>query len=149
MNQRLIIPFPVVLVGAGVGVHESTLMVATFAGAALLLAGLGVHAMLTASVRQRTHEIGIRVALGASLADVRGLVVREAMRLVGAGAVIGLLTAVALTRVVQSLLFSTSALDPVAMATAVLTLVATSALATYVPIRRAVRVDPIVLLKTV
>jgi len=127
----------------------NALMIAVFGTAALMLAAVGLYAVMAAYVRQRDTEIGIRVALGATPADIRGLVVSEALRLVGTGAVTGLATAVAVNRVVQDLLFKVAPLDPVAIVTAMLLLVAVSAIASYLPVRRAARVDPIALLKTV
>ncbi|HWF86708.1 MAG TPA: FtsX-like permease family protein, partial [Vicinamibacterales bacterium] len=127
----------------------NALMIAIFATGALLLAGVGLYAIMAAYVRQRTTEIGIRVALGATPADIRRLVISEAMRLVGTGAAAGLATAVAVTRVVQSLLFKVAPLDPISIVTAMLILLAASAVASYLPVRRASRVDPIALLKTV
>jgi putative ABC transport system permease protein len=103
---------------------------------------------MAAYVRQRHAEIGIRIALGATAGDVRGLVLAEGLRLTALGAVIGLAVAVAAARVVRGLLFAVHPLDPASLLGAALLLVAASALACYLPARRAARVDPIALLRT-
>lgn len=119
-----------------------------FGIAALLLATIGLYAVMAASVRQRDAEIGIRVALGATAADVRRLVLGEGLRLAGLGAAIGLASAVTATRLLGGLLFEVHPLDPGTLLAAVLLLIAASALASYLPARRATRVDPIVMLRT-
>jgi len=103
---------------------------------------------MAAYVRQRYPEIGIRVALGATASDVRRLVLAEGVRLAGLGAAIGLGAAVAGTRVLRGLLFGVHALDPASMLGATLLLVGASALASYLPARRATRVDPVSVLRS-
>ena len=115
--------------------------------AAWLLAAIGLYALMGASVRQRYTEIGIRVALGATASDVRRLVVGEGLRLAGFGAAIGLVGAAAASRVARSLLFEVHWLDPASMVAAALLLVTASALASYLPARRATSVDPAVVLR--
>ena len=122
-------------------------LIVLFGFAALLLAAIGVYAVIAASVRQRYTEIGVRVALGATAADVRQLVLAEGLRLAVAGAAIGLASAIAGTRLLRGLLFDVDALDPISMLTAVLLLVGVSTLASYVPARRATRVDPMFALR--
>ncbi len=115
--------------------------------AALLLAAIGLYAVMGAYVRQRDTEIGVRVALGATASDVRRLVLGEGLWLAGLGAAIGLGSAVAVTRLLRGLLFDVDPLDPATMLSAAVLLVAVSALAAYLPARRAMRVDPIAMLR--
>ena len=118
------------------------LLIGTFASSALLLAGIGIYGVIASLVQQRTREIGIRVALGASRRAVALSVVRRCLVAVSAGAVAGLLVFVAVRRVLTTMLYDTSTGDPrlLAMAVTVLAIVAT--LAAWIPTRRAVRVDP-------
>jgi predicted permease len=122
-------------------------LIVVFGLAALLLSAIGVYAVIAASVRQRYAEIGLRMALGATASNVRALVLSEGLRLAGVGAAIGLATAMAVTRLLRGLLFGVDALDLVSMLTAVLLLVSVSTLASYVPARRATRVDPMFALR--
>jgi predicted permease len=118
------------------------LLIGTFAGSALLLAGIGIYGVIASLVQQRTREIGIRVALGASRGAVALSVVRRSLVSVSAGAVAGLLVFWAVRRVLTTMLYDTSTGDPrlLAMAVTVLAIVAT--FAAWIPTRRAVRVDP-------
>jgi predicted permease len=116
-------------------------LIRAFGLAALLLATIGVYAVMAASVRQRHAEIGIRLALGATRSDVSRLVLAEGLSLAGLGAAIGLAAAVAATRLVRGLLYEVQPHDPVSLASAALLLVAVSALASYIPARRAMRLD--------
>jgi putative ABC transport system permease protein len=119
------------------------LLIGTFAGSALLLAGIGIYGVIASLVQQRAREIGIRVALGASRGAVALSVVRRSLVTVSLGAVVGLLVFLAVRRVLTTMLFDTSTGDPrlLAIAVAVLAIVAT--LAAWIPTRRAVRVDPV------
>jgi ABC-type antimicrobial peptide transport system permease subunit len=125
----------------------SALLIGLFGAIALLLAGIGLYAVMAAYVRQQYAEIGIRVALGATASDVRNLVIREALRLGGGGAIIGLATAMITSRLLRGLLYEVQPLDPAALLIAALLLVGVSALACYLPARRAVRIDPVTLLR--
>jgi predicted permease len=120
---------------------------ALFGGLALLLAAIGLFGLMSYSVARRTNEIGIRMALGARRADVARLVMGESMVLVAAGVVIGLGAALAARRLVEALLFGLAASDVRSFAAAVATMVIVSALAGYLPARRASRVDAMVALR--
>ena len=121
---------------------------ATFFGLlALLLACVGLYGVLSYAVARRTNEIGIRIALGAMRGDVIWMVLREALALVGAGVVIGLLASFAATKTVSTLLFGLKPNDPLTIATATLLLLAIAALSAYLPARRAARVDPMAALR--
>ncbi|MGH9747498.1 MAG: ABC transporter permease [Candidatus Acidiferrales bacterium] len=124
-----------------------TSLVGAFAGFALLLAALGIYGVMAYSVSQRIHEVGIRMALGASPRDVFTLVVGQGMRLVLIGVALGFIASLALTRLLSSLLFGTSATDPATFAIVALTLIAVALLACYLPARRATRVDPLIALR--
>ena len=123
-------------------------LVGIFAIAALLLASVGLYAVIAVFVRQRDREIGIRMALGATGANVRNLVLTEAARLAGLGAVAGLLGAFVTTRLVQGLLFEIDPLDAPTLAGAALLLVFASLGAAYVPTRRARRIDAAAMLRS-
>jgi predicted permease len=126
-------------------------LVATLSGffglTALLLACIGLYGLMAYTVTRRTHEIGIRMALGAQARDVLRLVMQETLLLVLLGVALGLGAAVATTRLISSLLFGLSATDPATLSLAALLLVAVAALAGYLPARRAASVDPIVALR--
>jgi putative ABC transport system permease protein len=125
-----------------------TVLLGTFAGAALLLAALGIFGLLSWSVARRTREIGLRMALGATRGNVLWLVTGRAMFLVGAGLLIGCAGALAVTRVLRSLLYQVSATDPLAFAAVALAMFAVGVMASALPAWRALRVDPAVALRT-
>jgi len=118
------------------------LLIGTFAGSALLLAGIGIYGVIASLVQQRTREIGIRVALGASRRAVALSVVRRCLVSVSAGAVAGLIVFWAVRRVLATMLYDTSTGDPRLLALAVTVLAIVATLAAWIPTRRAVRVDP-------
>ena len=122
-------------------------MASAFGVLALILATMGLYSVMTYSVSQRTREIGIRMALGAGVREVVRLIVRQGMRMVAIGIVLGLAGALALTRVLSSLLYGVGTTDAVTYVGVSALLVAVAALACYIPARRATRVDPLVALR--
>jgi putative ABC transport system permease protein len=121
--------------------------VGVFAGFALMLAAVGIYGVMAYSVTQRKQEMGIRVALGATPADILRLVAGHGIRLTAGGVVLGVLASVVLTRLLSTMLFGVRALDPGVFAGAALVLACAGLLACYLPARRATRVDPIVVLR--
>jgi len=120
----------------------SMLLLSIFGGSALLLAAIGIYGLMAYSVRQRSQEIGIRIAIGAEPKDVRRMVVWQGMRLALLGAAIGIAASFGLTRLVESYLFQVHRLDPLAFTTMPLLLFAVTLLSVWLPARRASRVDP-------
>jgi len=122
-------------------------LITAFTVVAVLLAALGIYAVITQVMAQRTHELGIRMALGAQRLDVLALVLRQGMGLTVAGMAIGLAGAFALTRLLEGMLFGVRPTDPFIYATVIVLLGAVALLACYLPARRAARVDPMVALR--
>jgi putative ABC transport system permease protein len=136
------------LVGESVGFTRMLMLLMTaFAGLALLLTGVGLYGVLSYHVAQRTREIGVRMALGANAARVLALVLREGLMLVLAGAAIGIVGTFAVTRLLKSVLFGVGTMDPWALAGAIFALLICALLASYIPARRATKVDPMVALR--
>ena len=124
-----------------------TALMAVFAGIAMLLAAIGIYGVMAYSVAQRTHEMGLRSALGATTGSIVRLVIGGGITRVLTGLGIGLAGALALTRVLKSLLFGVSATDPWTMAAVGFGLILVAVIACYVPARRATQVDPLVALR--
>jgi putative ABC transport system permease protein len=121
----------------------SAVIVGLFAAIALLLAAVGIYGVMSYLVAQRTAEIGVRLALGAAERQIFGLVLADALRLTGIGVALGAAGALALGRTLRRLLFGVGAADPMTFLSTAAVLVAVAVLATYLPARRAMRVDPI------
>ena len=124
-----------------------TWLVSGFAALALLLSAIGIYALISYSVSQRTREIGVRIALGAQRSNVLGMVLREGLQLLAFGLLLGLIGALSATRIMQSLLYSTSATDALSFVATSFTLIAVALLACYIPARRATKVDPMIALR--
>ena len=126
-----------------------TLVMLAIAGAmALLLGMVGIYGVISYSVAQRTREIGIRMALGAQRGELKRMFVRHGLTLAGSGVAIGLAASAVVMRLMKSLLFGISPLDPITYAAVPAILVAAAMLATYLPARRAAQVDPSTALRT-
>jgi putative ABC transport system permease protein len=130
------------------GTSEPTWVIGAFASIAALLAALGLYGVLSHTVNQQRREIGIRMALGARAGDVLSQVLSQAVGLIGVGLATGLLGALAVTRVMRTLLFEVSALDPVALTTAGVAMALVGLLAALVPARRAAHVNPVAVLRS-
>jgi putative ABC transport system permease protein len=124
-----------------------TFLLSVFGGLGLLLAVVGIYGVISYSVAQRTHEIGIRMALGADTARVMRLVLQQALDLALLGVAIGIAASFALTRLMSSLLFGVRATDPLTFACVAIVLVAVALAACYIPARRAMQVDPVIALR--
>jgi predicted permease len=130
-----------------VGDRFNLVLLAVFSGLGLLLAAIGIYGVMALYVAQRRHEIGVRVALGASAQGVAGLVLRQSLTMAGTGIIAGAIGAAALTRLMQTLLFEVSPTDPITFAVMIAAVLVVSVLSTLIPIRRAVRLSPAVALR--
>jgi len=124
-----------------------TALIGAFAALALILAVIGIGGVVAWSVSQRTNEIGIRMALGARPRDILAMIVRQSFTMIGAGQILGLIGAFALTRVLASFLFGISAEDPATFAGVLLLLTAVALGACVFAGRRALRIDPVIALR--
>ena len=123
------------------------ILLAVFAALALVLSSIGTYGVISYIAGQRTHEIGIRIALGAQRSDVLKMVLGQGARLAVLGVAIGLATAAGLTRLMTTILYGVSATDPVTFAGVAIVLTIVALAACYIPARRAMRTDPIVALR--
>jgi putative ABC transport system permease protein len=136
------------LVNGSISTRRITLiLLGLFSALALVLAAIGIYGVISYSVAQRTHEIGIRMALGADGGGVLRMILAQGVKIAGAGIGIGILASFGLTRLMTKLLYSVSAADPVTFAAVAIVLVLVAMLACYIPARRALRVDPIIALR--
>ena len=122
-------------------------MVLLFALTALLLAGLGIYGTISYLVNERTHEIGIRLALGATRTKILKMILRQGLELAIAGAALGLVGALIVSRLMAGLLYGVSPTDPLTFVGVTLVLTAVALAASYIPAMRAMRVDPLVALR--
>jgi predicted permease len=135
-------------VGESIARQSFNMLLLTIFGAiAVLLAAIGIYGLMSYSVEQGTHEIGVRLALGAARGDILALIVGRGMRLAAVGVVVGALAAVGATRVLSRMLFGVRATDPITYALVVAALAAIAFVACYLPARRAMRLDPIIAMR--
>jgi len=137
-----------VVSGANARPRFTLVLLATFAAVALVLAAVGIYGVISYAVSRRTHEIGVRVALGASPMTVVRLVVGQGMRVVAAGVVAGVAGALVVTRLMANLVYGVRVTDPLTYVGVALLLTVVALVASYIPARRATRIDPLVAMRT-
>jgi putative ABC transport system permease protein len=137
-----------VITGATARPRFTLVLLATFAGVALVLAAVGIYGVISYAVSRRTHEIGVRIALGASPLTVVRLVVGQGMRVVAIGVAAGVIGALAVTRLMANLVYGVTVTDPLTYAGVALLLTVVALVASYIPARRATRIDPLVAMRT-
>src|SRR5882724_5644025 len=140
-------PMESVLAGSIVRQRLNMLLLGTFAAMALMLSAVGLYGVISYAVTLRTHEVGIRMALGADQGDVLGLIVKQGMRVIVIGVAVGVGLALLSTRLISSMIYGVRPTDPATLGSASLGLVVVAFLATYIPARRATKVDPMVALR--
>ena len=136
-----------VVAGSLFAARMGAVLLAVFGSLALLLAAIGLYGVMSYTVSRRTREIGIRMALGAATGNVLRLVLKEGMSLVGGGVAVGLIVAAAVTRLLASFLYGVNPLDAVTFVAIPMVLALVAFLASYLPARRAAKVDPMIALR--
>jgi ABC-type antimicrobial peptide transport system permease subunit len=126
------------------GFRQYVILLGVFSAIALIMAVVGVYGVMSHSVTQRTSEIGIRVAFGATARNILAIVLSQGLTVIGLGLVVGLAASLAATRIISSSLYGITATDPATFTVVVLTLFVIACVACYVPARRALKVDPVV-----
>jgi putative ABC transport system permease protein len=136
------------IVGNSISTQRLAMILLTvFAGLALVLSAIGIYGVISYLTGQRTHEIGVRVALGASNIDVLRMILGQGMKLALIGMAIGIIAALGLTRLISKLVYGVGAFDPITFAGVTIILTAVALLSCYIPARRAMRVDPMIALR--
>jgi putative ABC transport system permease protein len=142
-----VIPMDKLISGTLARPRFNMMLLGSFAGVAMILAAIGIYGVIAFGVTQRTREIGIRMALGAQRADVLRMILSQSMIIIGIGLAIGLVGALGLTRWMSTLLYDVSAHDLFVHGSVLIVLAAAGLVASYIPARRATKVDPVIALR--